>query len=79
MAEWEAETLLTLCSTKPHMLSAPRALAQTKAAVLEHSDTLFSPGFFEQLVGQHADKRRSDEAREGMASFQEKRKPDWVR
>ncbi len=60
-------------------LSAPSALAQTKVAVLEHSDTLYSPGYFEQLVGQHADKRQSAEAREGMESFQEKRKPDWYR
>ena len=79
MAKWEAETLLTLCSTKPHMLRAPRALAQTKAAVLEHSDTLYAPGYFEHLVGQHADKRRSAEAREGMESCQEKRKPEWYR
>ncbi|MFQ5754823.1 MAG: enoyl-CoA hydratase-related protein [Acidiferrobacterales bacterium] len=61
------------------LLNAPGALAQTKAAVLEHSDTLCSPGYFEQLVRQHADKRWSDKAREGIESFQGKRKPAWYR
>ncbi|GMQ90039.1 MAG: enoyl-CoA hydratase-related protein [Gammaproteobacteria bacterium] len=61
------------------LLSAPDAVTQTKLSALDHVETLYSGAYFENLIRQHADKRRSAEAREGMASFQEKRKPAWCR
>src|SRR6185436_9769834 len=57
--------------------NAPHANAQTKAAALEFAWGSFDDAVFERLVVQHAAKRRSAEAAEGLASFAEKRAARW--
>jgi methylglutaconyl-CoA hydratase len=57
--------------------NAPDANAQTKAAVLESARGNPSEETLARLVAQHAAKRRSAEAAEGLASFSEKRAARW--
>jgi methylglutaconyl-CoA hydratase len=57
--------------------NAPQANAETKAAALEFAWGSFDDAVFGRLVGQHAAKRRSPEAAEGLASFAEKRAARW--
>ena len=57
--------------------NAPQANAQTKATALEHAWGVVAEPVLEQLVKAHADKRRSAEAAEGLASFVEKRAARW--
>jgi methylglutaconyl-CoA hydratase len=57
--------------------NAPQANAETKAIALEHAWGGLSEQTLARLVEQHALKRRSDEAREGLASFREKRQARW--
>jgi methylglutaconyl-CoA hydratase len=56
---------------------APEATAQTKALLLAHGAGDLGPAALERLVVQHAARRRSAEAREGRASFQERRPAAW--
>ncbi len=57
-----------------HLLqNAPEANRQTKAAAFEYAWGKMSDETFAHLAAQHAAKRRSDEAIEGLASFAEKR------
>lgn len=58
-------------------MSAPDALAQTKRRALIEAGLMLSDADFEALVLEHAAKRQSDEATEGLASFLEKRAPGW--
>jgi methylglutaconyl-CoA hydratase len=56
---------------------APRALTQTKRLVEElwwHS----VKGDIDLALKYHMEARESDEAREGIAAFNEKRKPNWT-
>jgi len=57
--------------------NAPEANAQTKAAALEFAWGSVNDAVLERLVVQHAAKRRSAEAAEGLASFVEKRPARW--
>ena len=57
--------------------NAPQANAQTKAAALEFAWGAVEESVFDRLVSQHAAKRRSREAAEGLASFAEKRPARW--
>ncbi len=57
--------------------NAPEANAQTKALALEYAWGKIGEAAFERLVAQHAAKRRSPEAAEGLASFLEKRPARW--
>ena len=57
--------------------SAPQAMAETKALALAHAGQIMSDAYFDDLVRSHSLKRVSAEAREGLASFQEKRDPAW--
>lgn len=59
------------------LLSAPDSLRQLKELALEQAGVTMDDSVFERLVRVHGDKRRSDEAREGVASFREKRPPRW--
>ena len=59
--------------------NAPQANVDTKAIALEHAWGNLSEKTLERLIEHHALKRRSDEAREGMASFREKRPAAWYR
>jgi len=57
--------------------NAPEANAQTKAAALEFAWGAVDDIVLGRLVAQHAAKRRSAEAAEGLASFAEKRAARW--
>ena len=57
--------------------NAPEANAQTKAVALEFAWGTVDEPTFDRLVRQHAAKRRSSEAAEGLASFAEKRPARW--
>ena len=59
------------------VLNAPEANAQTKAVALEFAWGAIDEAALERLVVQHAAKRRSREAAEGLASFREKRPARW--
>jgi methylglutaconyl-CoA hydratase len=58
--------------------NAPEANAQTKACALGFSHGSLQPSVLDGLVVQHAAKRRSSEAAEGLASFTEKRAARWA-
>jgi len=58
--------------------NAPEANAQTKAAALDFGWGKADGPAFNALVAQHAAKRRSAEADEGLASFAEKRAARWA-
>jgi len=57
--------------------NAPEASAQTKAAALEFAWGSVTDAVLGRLIAQHAAKRRSAEATEGLASFAEKRAARW--
>jgi len=57
--------------------NAPDANAQTKAAALELAWGGIDAAMQGRLIAQHAVKRRSAEAAEGLASFVEKRPAHW--
>jgi len=59
------------------LISAPDAMAGTKAIALEHAAQIMDESYFENLVEVHSDKRISEEAVEGLASFAQKRAPAW--
>jgi methylglutaconyl-CoA hydratase len=54
--------------------NAPQANAETKATALDYA---WGKALEEKLVKEHAAKRRSREAAEGLASFREKRPARW--
>jgi methylglutaconyl-CoA hydratase len=58
--------------------NAPQANAQTKAAALAFAWGRVDDAALERLVAEHAAKRRSAEAAEGLASFAEKRAARWA-
>jgi methylglutaconyl-CoA hydratase len=61
-----------------HVLeNGSEAIAQTKALVLEGAFGDFDEAAFTRLIERHAEKRRSAEAAEGVASFAEKRAAKW--
>lgn len=57
--------------------NAPQANAETKAIALGLAWADVSTRTLERLIEHHAHRRRSDEAREGLASFREKRPARW--
>jgi methylglutaconyl-CoA hydratase len=57
--------------------NAPDANAQTKVVALQFSHGKLEQPALDRLVAQHAAKRRSREAAEGLASFAEKRPARW--
>jgi len=57
--------------------NGPEAIAQTKALALESAWSKLDERAFNRLVESHADKRLSEEAAEGLASFAEKRAAKW--
>ena len=59
------------------LLAAPDAVAATKRAVRECAGAVVDDATFERLVDEHAARRRTAEAAEGLASFVERRKPAW--
>ena len=59
------------------LMSAPEALAQSKYRTLNEAGLLLDDAAGAALVAEHALKRQSAEAVEGLASFAEKRDPAW--
>lgn len=57
--------------------SSPDALVQMKRTALEEAGLRFETARFNALIGDHAAKRMSPEAAEGLASFTEEREPAW--
>jgi methylglutaconyl-CoA hydratase len=57
--------------------NGPDAIAQTKAAALQSSFSHLDEAALDRLIESHADKRRSAEAAEGLASFAQKRAAKW--
>jgi len=57
--------------------SAPQAMADTKAQLLSYAGQMIDEATFDEQVRAHSLKRVSAEAREGLASFKEKRDPAW--
>ncbi|MBM3408717.1 MAG: enoyl-CoA hydratase [Betaproteobacteria bacterium] len=57
--------------------NAPHANALTKQVALEYAWSDLSERDFDRLVEQHAGKRQSPEAQEGLASFHGKRPANW--
>src|SRR5580693_8359671 len=57
--------------------NGPEAIAQTKALALESAWTRLDESAASRLIESHADKRRSAEAAEGLASFAQKRAAKW--
>jgi methylglutaconyl-CoA hydratase len=59
------------------LMAAPDAVAVTKRLVRETAGIATTAAFRETLAVEAAARRHSAEAREGLASFAEKRKPRW--
>ena len=57
--------------------SSPEAMRVTKACVLAHANLVVDDPYFAELVDEHAAKRQTEEAAEGLASFVERRDPAW--
>ena len=57
--------------------NGPEAIAETKAMTLKAASRS-RRGAFEALIESHAEKRQSEEAAEGLASFAEKRSAKWT-
>ena len=57
--------------------NGPAAIAETKALALQSAWSALDDKAFARLVELHADRRRSAEAAEGLASFREKRPARW--
>ncbi|OFZ97339.1 MAG: hypothetical protein A3H35_13245 [Betaproteobacteria bacterium RIFCSPLOWO2_02_FULL_62_17] len=61
------------------MFSGPNATRAVKATSALLANSVLTPGLLESIQSQFAASQNSDEAREGKASFREKRKPNWFR
>jgi methylglutaconyl-CoA hydratase len=59
------------------LMAAPEAVAVTKRLVRQTAGLETSDEFREHLAIEAATRRHSTEAKEGLASFAEKRKPAW--
>jgi len=59
------------------LMAAPEALAQSKRRALVEAGLILTDAHFDALVEEHAAKRQTAEAAEGLASFLEKRPPSW--
>ncbi len=58
--------------------NGPQAVAETKALALQSAWAHFGEAARSHLIESHADKRRSAEAAEGLASFAAKRPARWM-
>lgn len=55
----------------------PRALADTKDMLNRYANKPIGPSLIEDMAQRVVDSRKSEEAREGLAAFLEKRAPAW--
>ena len=58
--------------------AGPQAVKACKQLVHDVAGHEITPGLVQRTVEGIADIRASDEGREGIRSFLEKRKPDWL-
>lgn len=70
--EAKGETIVTAL-----LENGPIAIAETKACTLDHSAGRIGGGVLAGLIDAHSRKRQSAEAKEGLASFAEKRAAKW--
>ncbi len=61
------------------MLSGPGAIAMTKHSFLAANGLTLSPREMAMLAHESWTQRASEEGREGLAAFREKRRPSWYR
>lgn len=61
------------------MSAAPGAIRDAKALVLDLDGAPLSPALSQETSRRIAARRISDEGREGLTAFLDKRKPDWAR
>lgn len=59
------------------LAGGPNALRETKRLIIDVAKLGVSDDWAEHLAEQHAAKRQTDEAYEGLLSFVEKRNPSW--
>ena len=59
------------------LMNAPSATTATKLRALAAANAFVDDGELRDLIDEHARTRQHDEAREGLASFKEKRRPSW--
>lgn len=59
------------------LMAAPDALIATKQSAMACAGDIVSDTQLDALIAQHAAKRRTPEAQEGLTSFIEKRNPAW--
>ena len=59
------------------LMNAPVATTATKLRSLAAARAFVDDGALRDLIDEHARTRQQQEAREGLASFKEKRKPAW--
>ena len=59
------------------LMSGPQAIAETKRCALELAGQIVDDALADRLARQHAAKRMTAEAAEGLDSFIERRKPSW--
>ena len=59
------------------LMNAPVATTATKLRSLAAARAFVDDGELRDLIDEHACTRQQEEAREGLASFKEKRKPAW--
>ena len=59
------------------LMNAPAATTATKLRSLASAHAFVDDGLLRDLVDEHARTRQQAEAREGLASFKDKRKPAW--
>lgn len=60
------------------LAAAPGSIALSKTSAMTCAGSLFDDRTFDRLVIEHAGKRQSDEAREGLEAFAQKRQPAWA-
>jgi methylglutaconyl-CoA hydratase len=60
------------------MHAAPGAIRDAKKLVLDFADEPLSDGLSRETAKRIAARRTSDEGKEGLAAFLEKRKPNWA-
>ena len=59
------------------LMNAPAATTATKLRSLASAEAFVDDGLLRDLIDEHARTRQQAEAKEGLASFKEKRKPSW--
>ena len=69
-----------LAATLKHILSnAPNAMADAKSQIFDLSHKVINPEVVAETSKAIARRRATDEAKEGVSAFLEKRKPDWIK